>query len=247
MHLTDSRFLKALVALAAIVCLTAAPAVAALIDLTPAVGQANSVGAAMMADLLADPTAGVVVGDKVFTGFSYVRMGDMPVAADVRVLGFRDLNNNWGISLQGAFLDLPGGTLSDAVVRYMVEVSSARAALGFRIADANLVVHSVGLGDESSFRVEESFAEKPNEGLSAFATTLGAGPEERQLSDSVIFGTPVVKLSVVKQILAAAASTGNQPARSTLIDQSFSQIPEPTMLVMASLSAVAIAAARRRD
>jgi len=247
MHRTDSRASKALVALAATLCLMAAPASAALIDLTPATGQSNSVGFRTLAELLSDPTGGIVVGDKIFTGFSYSRTGDMPAPEDVRVLGLRDLSGNWGVSLHGAFLDLPGGGPSDAVVRFMAQVD-VETAPQFLISDVNLFVGGVGLGDESFFSVDESFAEKPNEGLNAFATTLGAGPAEQQLSDSVVFGSPVIKLNVVKDILAIAASTGNQPARATVIDQSFSQIPEPTTLAMAGLSCLAMAgASRRRD
>jgi len=245
MHRPDSTILKAAAALMAMACLMAAPAAAALIDLTPAIGQTNSVDSVSLAELQADPDACIVVGDKIFSGFSYSAIGDMPPPEDVLVLGFRDLDDNWGISFHAAFIDLPGGGASDALIRFMVEVDPDFAGVGFRISDAHLFVNA-GLGDESFVGVDETFLEKPNEGLSAFATTLGPLPGTTQLSDSVIFATPVVKLTVSKDITLIAANTGNVPARATIIDQSFSQIPEPTTLLLAGMSGMAVVAASRR-
>jgi hypothetical protein len=228
------------------VCLVASTASAALIDLTPVGNAVNSVGSISLADLQSDPTAGIIVGDKIFTGFSYSRIGDMPLASDVNVLGFKDLDGNWGVSFHGTFADFPGGGASDAVIRFAVEVSEEAQEDGWLISDAHLFLGGPGMGDESFFSVDESFLGK-NETLNAYMSTLGPGTNS-QLSDATIFTTPVTKLLVTKDIFAQAANGGFQPARATIIDQSFSQtlVPEPATLALAGLSGLAMVAIRRR-
>jgi hypothetical protein len=233
-------------ALAMAACLTASTVSAALIDLTPVGNAVNSVGSITLAALQNDPTGGIIVGDKVFTGFSYSPLGDMPAASNVNVLGFKDPDGNWGVSFHGTFLDLPGGDSSDALIRFMVEVDQDAQAQGWRISDAHLFLGGVGVGDESFLTVDESFLGK-NETLNAYMSTLGPGTNS-QLSDSTIFATPVTKLNVIKDILASAAEGGFLPARATVIDQSFSQelVPEPATLALAGMSGLAMVAIRRR-
>jgi hypothetical protein len=233
-------------AFALAVCLAVSSASAALIDLTPVGNAVNSIQSISLADLQSDPSSGIIVGDKVFTGFSYSRIGDMPVASDVLVLGFKDPSGNWGVSFHGTFVDLPGGSFSDALIRFMVEVDAESAAAGWRISDAHLFLGGPGVGDESFFTVDESFLGR-NETLNAYISTLGPGTNA-QLSDSTIFSSPVTKLNVTKDIFASAAAGGFLPARATVIDQSFSQtlIPEPATLAMAGLSGLALVATRRR-
>lgn len=241
-----TRAVSAVFALAMAVCLVVSTASAALIDLTPVGNAVNSVGSVSMAALQSDPTAGIIVGDKVFTGFSYSRIGDMPVANDVLVLGFKDPDGNWGVSFHGTFVDLPGGSFSDALIRFQVEVDAEAAEAGWLISDAHLFIGGVGAGDESFLTVDETFLGK-NETLNAYYSTIGPGVNS-QLSDSTIFTTPVTKLNVTKDIFASAAAGGFLPARATVIDQSFSQtlIPEPATLALAGMSGLAMVAVRRR-
>jgi len=228
------------------VCLTASSVSAALIDLTPVGNAVNSVGSVTLAALQNDPTGGIVVGDKIFTGFSYSRIGDMPVASDVNVLGFKDPDGNWGVSFHGIFTDLPGGGFSDALIRFVVEIDEESQEAGWVISDAHLFLGGVGVGDESFFIVDESFLGK-DEVLNAFKSTIGPGTNT-QLSDSTIFTTPVTKLYVTKDIFASAAEGGFLPARATVVDQSFSQtlVPEPMTLGLAGLGGLAMVAIRRR-
>lgn len=232
--------------LAALFCLTASAVQAALIDLTPVGSAVNSVGSISLAALQSDPTSGIVVGDKIFTGFSYSRIGDMPVASDVLVLGFKDPDGNWGVSFHGTFVDMPGGSFSDALIRFGVEVSPEAQAQGWKISDAHLFLGGAGVGDESVLTVDETFLGK-NETLNAYISTIGPGTNS-QLTDATDFATPVTKLFVTKDIFASAAQGGFLPARATVIDQSFSQvqIPEPAAMALAGMSGLAMVAIRRR-
>jgi hypothetical protein len=235
----------AILALAAVACLAATPASAALVNLTPPAGATNSQTSVTLASLQTGQDMGIVVGDKIFTGFSYSRVGDMPEATDVNVLGFRDSDGNWGVSFQGAFVDLPGGSSSDAVIRFMVEVDNTQNTIPQVINDAHLFLGGVGVGDESFFSVDESFLGR-NETLSTFVTTLGPNPQQQQLSDETDFTPTATKLTVTKDIFALAAATSNQPARGTVIDQSFSQIPEPMTVALAGMTGLGLIAVRRR-
>lgn len=241
-----SRAVMTAFALATAMCLAVSTASAALIDLTPVGNAVNSQNSVTLAALQNDPTGGIIVGDKVFTGFSYSRLGDMPLPADINVLGFKDPDGNWGVSFHGAFVDQPGGSFSDAVIRFGVEVSAEAQEEGWLISDAHLSIGGPGMGDESFFSVDESFSGK-NETLNAYMSTLGPGTNS-QLTDATIFTTPVTKLLVTKDIYAQAANGGFQPARATIIDQSFSQtlVPEPMTLGLAGLGGLAMVAIRRR-
>jgi hypothetical protein len=241
-----TRAVSTAFALAALLGFTMSTASAALIDLTPTGNAVNSVGSISLADLQNDPASGIIVGDKVFTGFSYSRIGDMPVASDVLVLGFKDPDGNWGVSFHGTFVDLPGGSFSDALIRFMVEVDADAQEAGWKISDAHLFLGGPGVGDESFFTVDESFLGK-DETLNAYISTIGPGTNS-QLSDSTIFTTPVTKLNVTKDIFASAAAGGFLPARATVIDQSFSQtqIPEPMTMALAGMAGLAVVAIRRR-
>jgi hypothetical protein len=246
----DSRILKAVLGLAACACLAVSSASAALIDLTPAGGNGTvSANAVSLAELIADLDT-VVVGDKVFTGFGYSETGDMPASNLINVLGLQDADGNWGLRFQGAFLDLPGGGASDAHISFMVEVSAAAAQEGFLISDAHLNLAGVGAGEDSFFGVDESFLGR-SETLNAFYSTLGAATTaapDAQLSDFTLIVPPTLKLNVVKDILAIASVNSTQPARGTVIDQSFSQeVPEPTCMALIGLSSLAfVGIARRR-
>jgi hypothetical protein len=237
-----------LAALLAITCLAVSPASAAFVNLTPAGGNGTtSANSALLSDLIGDPNGGVIVGDKVFSGFGYSRNGDMPEATGVSVLGLRDIDGNWGLRFQGAFLDLPGGSASDAHVSFMVEVDFLAAQRGVRITDVHLNIAGVGGGDEAFFGVDESFLGR-SELLNAFFSTLGPATPNNpdvQLSDFTLIQPPTLKLNVVKDILAIAATQSTQPARGTVIDQSFSQIPEPAAMALLGLSGLALVSVTR--
>lgn len=248
MPATESRtWMKLCTAAAAFLLLSVDGASAALTDLTPNGGAANSDDAVLLENLINGEVEGIVVGDKIFTGFSYSHLGDMPPSSGVNVLGFQDEHGNWGISLHGTFLDLPGDEQrSDALVRFTVEIDEAHQQLGWVINDAHLFLGGVGSGDDSFFGVDETFL-LSNESMSVYRTTMGDG-EEQVLSDWVDLEQPRTKLVVTKDIIAIAGANSGQPSRATVIDQAFSQtiIPEPAAVVLGALACVGTMALRRK-
>ena len=209
----------------------------------------NSQDSVVLEDLLNGEVPGLIVGDKTFDEFFYSNLpgDDMPSADEISVFGFQDDAGHYGISLHGTFLDLPGGGPSDALLRFTVSVHPEAAERGYRISDAHLYVGGVGLGDDSFFSVDESFEQDSNETMSVFSSTLN-GDQENKLSDWVFFDELFTKLRVTKDILAIAGDDTNQPVRTSVIDQSFSQeiIPEPATFGLLAIALMGIVAGRRQ-
>ncbi len=232
------------------------PSHAAFINLTPTNGAANSSSSVLLSDLISGEVDGIIVGDKMMSGFSYTPQspvtGDMPTANMVDVLGFQDPSGNWGLSLHGAFMDLPGGApASDVAVRFVVSIDPTALQQGWRITDAHLYMNGVGVGSpDSSFAVDETFAESGSDNsLHTIMSTFPNGPTK--LSDWTYFATPLTTLHVTKDILAIASAESGEPARATMIDQSFSQtqVPEPSnfrvVVARDGLANCAVGAARK--
>lgn len=199
----------------------------------------------ILADLL-DPNTNVTVGDKVFSMFSYSSTGDMPAATDINVFGFQDPDDNFGLTLQGAFLDSPGDvTGSTATLNFDVTISGEGQQLGRVISDAHLFMGGSGVPEDSEFRVDESF-QNASETLQVFSSTIG-GQSANQLSDWVDFSQTATSRQVTALISALTAEEANLPARATAIDLSFSQaVPEPSAALLLMCAGVTFAAGRFR-
>jgi hypothetical protein len=181
------------------------------------------------------------VGDKKFSGFSYLATGDMPGAGGINVAPITDDAGNFGIRFQGAFVDLPssqGG--SDAFIEYMVEALDPNKL----ISDAHLAGNPTLLGTQGSISVTETFL------------PLGPGGEYtmkifddesvgQKLADQTFFNPPVRKLNVQKDILVIATPQ-SQTVTMSFVDQTFSQTPEATTITMALISLVSLVGYRGR-
>jgi len=185
-----------------------------------------------LSELLTGSVPGVKVGDKVFSEFSYSGNGDMPDSSLVSVFGFQDPDGNYGLSFHGAFIDFPDTTPSQATLEFDAMVDSDAQQQGWLISDAHLFMGGVGLGDESEVQVSEGFAGL-SQTLSVYSSTL-QGQSNQVLSDWVDFDDPTSSLRVTKDIFAFAGQGTNLPARTTVIDQSFSQVqvPEPSAALL---------------
>lgn len=243
--MSNKSFSQTITACIAVIAIGVATTHATIITLEPN----DSSESVLLSDLVSGQVMGIQVGDKTFTEFFYSNNvgSDMPAAEDVSIFGFQDEDGNYGVSIHGTFVDFPdeNNAASDALLRFTVEVAPEAAERGYRISDAHLFVGGVGLGDDSFLSIDESFQQN-NDSMSVFATTLN-GPKEQKLSDWVFFDESYTRLRVTKDIFARAGDT-NQPARTTVIDQSFSQeiIPEPATLGLMMIGILGIAASKRR-
>lgn len=175
---------------------------------------AQPVRAVLLSDLIA--TGGTITsGDLVFSDFSYSNTNQFPPATQVTVTAIAN-----GLEFSGAFISTqtPG---SDGAIGYTVRTIS-----GTLLTDAALTsdVFTNGVPG-SSVAVIEGFAGLPNQ-LSNSATA--GGPTIN--SDTTTFATPQSNLGVVKDVVAIAGPGGS--AAVTVIDQTFSAVPEPSSLVL---------------
>lgn len=196
-----------------------------------------------LSTLINNPEASYTVGDKKFTGFSYLATGDMPPAAAVNVAAILDDAGNFGIRFQGAFVDLPsspGG--SDALINYMVEATDPLKL----ISDAHLAGNPTLLGTQGSISVVETFLPLGQNGQ----YTMKIFDDEsvgQKLTDQTFFNPPVKKLNVQKDILVIATPQ-SQTVTMSFVDQSFSQItiPEATTVSLAVIGLLSMAGVARR-
>jgi hypothetical protein len=209
------------------------------------VGQAGTIvsnpAPVLLSTLVNNVEASYTVGDKKFTGFSYLATGDMPGPGGVNVAGYIDDDGNYGIQFQGAFVDLPssqGG--SDAKIEYMVEATDPHKL----ISDAHLSGNPTLLGTQGSISVTETFIPLGANG----EYTMKIFDDEsvgQKLVDWTYFTPPVRKLNVQKDILVIA-TPNSQTVTMSFVNQTFSQTPEATSLTLALVSLVSLGAYRRR-
>lgn len=215
-------------------CLTAAAILAA-----PWTG---SVTAAIvpLSDLLMEG-ATIQSGDKIFSDFAYLKTGDMPSAENVNVETIQDGDGDYGIRLQGGFVDHAGGDASDAVITFNVSVPMGSNLL---IAGAKLSANpAVFAGDPGSLAsVTETFIPTI---IDNKLVVYDFGEGDDKLLDQISFAEGYATLPVQKDIiLHAIGDTG--AVTMSFVDQTFAQIPEPSSLVLAIGGLLGLAGLGRR-
>ena len=208
----------------------------------------------LLSDLIStgDP---LIVGDKKFDLFTYSHTGEMPTSDSVTVIATLDNDGNFGITLQGGFGDVSataGG--SDAALVYRVMVTDPSKLIQDAHLSGNLDV--VGPLDATAFiSVTDTFntdiggAIGTQVGQISISVVQDGGVKDFNNEDWIIFDELHESLFVQKDIIAFASEGISFPIAS-LIDQTFSQVPEPatmTLLVMAGVTICWAGKRRRRS
>ena len=223
----------------ALIALSTGQAFAAFINLTPAGPGPNTDGSVVLADLISGQVEGITVGDKNFDNFSYAFTVDMPIPANVNVIGIIDGDGNYGLRFQGGFKDLfdPGNESSDSLIGFDVSVANARTHL---ISD----VHLFGNPSLSATGSLNAFAEVVETISGAFGNAqLRIQNDLNGLINAAWIDplpSPVSKLHVVKDI--QLFSTEGVRATISFVDQTFSQvvIPEPSSMALLGIAVAAM-------
>jgi PEP-CTERM motif len=174
----------------------------------------------------------ILVGDKDFTDFSI--SGSFP-ANLVNVTPIIE-NGDFGIRFSGALV--AGGNAMDLILGYQVSVTNSPNL----IADANLLFNGVVVGGPGLAEVVEQVYTNNNMfygQMDVFATQT-----TNQLSASLAIVPPQPLLNINKDVLI----TASLPAFSSIstIDQTFTQVPEPSVLVLVAAGFTGLVVLRRR-
>lgn len=219
---------RQLVIALAVVATTCASACGALIDLTPTdpteLNPYSTISIPLSELISETEVDGVMVGEMLFTEFSYRRIGDMALASEIHVRGYQ-YYGEIGLSFNGIFADHVGGSTSDAALRYKAELDVPSQNVGNRLNGAGLYIGGAGAGDESLVAVDVSFPGTIDT-LNAFYSTVGPGANSA-LSDSLILGTPVSTLTASIDVFASAPSSASLQARISVIDTLFTVAHHP--------------------
>ena len=227
----------------AVACLCFLVGMLALSAASPA---ATIIGNPVLLSTLTVPNGTITVGDKTFTNFTYNFTGDMPPATSVNVIPITDNAGNFGVRFQGAFIDtagLAGG--SDALITYKVTAGAGRL-----ISDAHIEGNPSRLGTLGSISVTETFL--PLNQVPPYRMTIY---DDQNLGvkmvDQTAF-TPTQSLNVQKDILALAklnpnAPEGPQTVTMSFVDQTFSQVPEASAVMLSLIGCFGFGLKRRRN
>jgi hypothetical protein len=210
-----------------------------VIDLDP--GQSVS-----LSQLTSTNGSSVLVGDKLFGNFSFQSSDTaMPTCDTLSSSSFNltALSNNdgFGVSFTGP-MAATGNVTDDVVFRFSITVTNSSQL----ISDIDLDYNGTVLGSGFSSVVESvftgGFGGTPIDQISVFNTGITT-----QLSAVANLPVPEQEIYVEKDVIFGGGAPGNQNAAFiSIIDQTFSQVPEPSTILLAVSGLAALFLVRRR-
>ena len=226
--------------------MAASALVAVLFFSTPATSSATTTnlttGQTINLGTVIGSNLGVQIGDKLFQDFffSYLDTDGLNndlIASNVNLTALSN-NIGFGVSFTQPLLAL-GPVIKDIVLKYSVTVTDPN----FLISDIHLsITGSAGNGGLGTV------------GEDAFVGGFGASNVGHlQASIPVSSGDitnadiipPVVKLWVQKDVIVTGGNNANGFASITIIDQTFSQVPEPSTALLVGLGLLGVVALKR--
>jgi hypothetical protein len=187
---------------------------------------------AVLLTYLLQPGATIQVGDKIFGNFTWDGTGGPGSAAGINVTGIGDGTSGslYGIQFGGGLSQVGTGT-SDWQLGYSVTIAPGYDNY---ISDIHQYANFGGtLG--SYVNITEDVLDAPG-GNSVATSHLGEGinyayidqtDPPAELNDSLVLGTPLQQVWIEKDIQLRAFSPSDDVSMS-ILQQRFSQVPEPT-------------------
>lgn len=194
----------------------------------------------MTLDQLLQPGAYMIVGDKMFDHFGF-NSGTM-TSAGFNIQGIDESSplflGNYGIDIQGSFTQIGVGTL-DADLTYRVSTLTGQQITGLR-----QLVNAGGFGLSWAATSTELVLDKTGGQVLANLVSGAAAGANFQVTDAILSAPQTVLL--INKDINIVVQQGGIFASISDIQQTFSQIPEPSVLALFGLGLAALIGLRNR-
>jgi hypothetical protein len=195
-----------------------------------------------LSELVNTNLSGVEIGDKLFGDFSVsfsanngFTCADLQLTALSNQIGF-------GISFTGPMSAL-GNVTKDVVFRFSVAVTNSSQL----ISDVHLDYNGVVTGAGFSSVVEDVFTGGFGGTLIDQINAFNLGGTNEQLSTAADLPTPEQKIYIEKDVVFGGGADGNQNSSFiSIIDQTFSQVPEPSTIFLSFAGLATLLFVKRR-
>jgi len=197
----------------------------------------------------------VQIGDKLFSNFAFSYIdtdgnnGD-DLSSSALVLSSLSNGVGFGVSIQLPLV-ATGTTIKDITLQFSATVLDPNRKISDVHLDFTGSASGNGLAEVSESIFTNGFGVGNIANLSLSRTVAGFIPPNGE--DTAIFGTPQTKIWIEKDIFVSgnpnAISDGNPPsdfATITIVNQTLSQIPEPSTIVLALAGLSSFVFLRRR-
>jgi hypothetical protein len=200
-------------------------------------------------------SAGITIGDKRYSGFTFSSSGDAPVSAGAVDVSLVSTDNDNHYQLRFTFvrdvLDAAAGQTTDVVIGYRIDVLSEQlinrvglafngSAEGAGPGDAASVAETIWMADGSE--VSPAFPGSRHVVIPVFNDGSGGLPDSNEVSLVV---NPTRALLFEKDILVSSRPGGGRVVITT-VDNFVDQVPEPTSAALLCMASGVLLVRRRR-
>jgi len=190
--------------------------------------------------LVANDTS-VQVGDKLFSDFQFSSSNTGGSLADnlsTTAINVTALSNpfGFGISFSGPFITTNGSITEDVVLKYSVMVTDPHQL----ISDVHLGFNGTVVGTGVAKVTEQVMTNGFGMDTIALLDVYNQGTPNPVFNDVALLLLPTEKLFIQKDIIFGGGGS------LSIIDQNFSQVPEPSTLLLAGVGCAALVVLRRR-
>ena len=175
-----------------------------------------------------DPSGkAILIGDKLFDDFFYSAGGTTTNLLPAGAITLSALSNSVGFGLSfGAPFNTTNNVLKDFIIKYSVTVTNAP----FLISDIHMTYNGTIISGGYNSVTETAF-DAAGFGVNVLGQIDVHNPPP-QLQASLVFAQAQAKIFVEKDILLGGSNPGDSSSIS-IINQTFSQIPEPSSIMLA--------------
>ena len=193
--------------------------------------------------------AGIVLGDKRYSNFTFSSSGDAPIAVNAVNVALSTTDNNQynlRFSFERQALAATGGQTTDAVICYQIDVIGTQQINGVGLVfDSTVAQGAPGLAAAS---VTETISRVAPLGTDVGLITVfndGTGGLPDNTSTTLAVNPTASTLYFCKDILVSSRPEGGRVSIST-VDNFVTQTPEPGSIALLAVGAGALLIRRRR-